>query len=238
MVRYSTLVSEQVLLELEPTRGTLRLHHSVPGEHEGFGVQVNEFFLSFCVNVTRQLAGADFKPLGAWLAHPTTDVREVERYVGCAVTAGAGRNGLAYSRADLTRPVKSADPALLSVLDQHAAQVASARPRMTGLMPQVRELLREALPQGGSVIERVASRMHMSSRTLQRRLADEGASFQVLLEQLRQELAVQLVTERQRSLGEIAFMLGYSDLRTFARAYRRWTGTTPGAARDAAPRST
>lgn len=231
LVRYSTLVSELVLLELKPTRGGVSVHHTVPGEAAAFGRQVNEFFVAVAVHVGRQLVGPELKPARAWLAHTTADVDELQRHLGCPVTLGAGSNGLAFAAADLAKPVASADPALLKVLENHAELVAGARHRYAGLLPQVRELAREVLPRGGSVIDQVAGRLQMSGRTLQRRLAGEGTTFQQVVDQLRQGLAVQAVAENKRTLGEIAFMLGYGDMRAFTRAYRRWTGMTPGAAR-------
>jgi AraC-like DNA-binding protein len=192
---------------------------------------VNEFFLGVAVHVGRQVLGPQLTPLRAWLAHDTSDVATLREYLRCPVTLGAGRNGLAFARADLQQPLASADPALLTVLDGYAAQAADARPAHTGLLPQVREVLRELLPMGGGAMERVASRLRMSGRTLQRRMAAEGTTFLQLLDQLRREQAVQAVAEDKRTLGEIAFMLGYADMRAFTRAYRRWTGVTPGAAR-------
>lgn len=235
LVRYSSLVGELLVFELETVKGGLALHHSVPGDAQAFGRQVNEFFVAVAMHVGRQLVGPRLKPLRAWLAHDETNLEELREFLGCPVTIDAGRNGLAFATADLRKPVESADPALLSVLEHHAAKAVEARPRQSGLVPQVRELIRESLPRGGSVVELVATRLHMSGRTLQRRLTAEGKTFQQVLDQLRREVAVQAVTEQKNTLGEIAFMLGYSDLRTFTRAYRRWTGLTAGAARSLAP---
>jgi AraC-like DNA-binding protein len=72
----------------------------------------------------------------------------------------------------------------------------------------------------------------MSSRTLQRRLADEGVAFAALVDEVRRELALELVRDRARPLGEVAFLLGYAELSPFLRAFRRWTGKTPAAWRD------
>ena len=73
----------------------------------------------------------------------------------------------------------------------------------------------------------------MSPRTLQRRLADEGARFHDLVDELRRELALEYVRDRRRPLGEIAYLLGYAELSPFLRAFKRWTGKTPSELRGA-----
>ena len=70
--------------------------------------------------------------------------------------------------------------------------------------------------------------MHLSQRTLQRRLQEENSSFQQLLDETRRELAVQYLAQPDRSLLEIAYLLGFADPSNFFRAFRRWFGTTPG----------
>lgn len=95
------------------------------------------------------------------------------------------------------------------------------------LLGRVRALIRELLPSAGSIIERIAARLHMSARTLQRRLDDEGVRFHDLVEHTRQTLAMELIDDQSRDLGQIAFELGYSAVRAFARAFRRWTQLAP-----------
>ena len=76
-------------------------------------------------------------------------------------------------------------------------------------------------------VEEVASEMHMSSRTLKRKLQQLGTSYQKLLDDLRKGLAVEYLTQSGRSVDDIALALGYSDASNFARAFRRWTGKSP-----------
>jgi AraC-like DNA-binding protein len=71
----------------------------------------------------------------------------------------------------------------------------------------------------------------MSARTLQRRLAGEGLSFDGVLDELRRELALRHLADRRVAIAEVAYLLGFSEPSAFHRAFKRWTGTTPGAAR-------
>ena len=76
-------------------------------------------------------------------------------------------------------------------------------------------------------LEAVAGALKMSPRSLQRHLGEEGVSFRALVEDARQELALEYVRDVRRPLGEIAFLLGYTELSPFLRAFKRWTGKTP-----------
>ena len=73
----------------------------------------------------------------------------------------------------------------------------------------------------------LARQCHMSRQTLYRKLKKEGLSFQGLVEQVRQDKALRYVAGDQYALGEIAFLLGFSELSAFSRAFKRWTGTSP-----------
>lgn len=85
-----------------------------------------------------------------------------------------------------------------------------------------------ALPKGGAVTERIAAVMHMSGRTLQRRLKDHRTSFEDVVDEVRKAQAMSLLHDEKLSLGEVAFLLGYADQATFSRAFKRWTGNAPG----------
>jgi AraC-like DNA-binding protein len=108
----------------------------------------------------------------------------------------------------------------LSALDEHA-----------NTTDRVRSALLEMLPAGMSSIDAVAQRLAMSKRSLQRHLGDEGVSFQDVLNNVRQELAQHYLTNSTVSPGEISWLLGFQESNSFIRAFRSWTGKTPGAYR-------
>lgn len=99
---------------------------------------------------------------------------------------------------------------------------------------QVRELMVRMLPSGRANQERIAASLYRSASTLQRQLSAEGTSFRDLLRETRQGLAEQYLKDRRHSQAEIAFMVGFSDQSNFARAFKRWTGKSPGEYRSAA----
>jgi len=92
---------------------------------------------------------------------------------------------------------------------------------------QLRDLIHDVLPYERPTIERLARRLHMSVRTLQRHMRDVGFTFQALLDEVRRQSAVGLIESGKNSVTETAFQLGYSDPAHFTRAFRRWTGIAP-----------
>jgi AraC-like DNA-binding protein len=104
--------------------------------------------------------------------------------------------------------------------------------RHESLSDRVRQILMQEVPGGNPSLEWVASRLALSPRTLQRRLRDEGTTHVALLDDLRRDLAIGYLKEKRVPIGEIAFLLGFSEPSAFHRAFRRWTGSTPGEVRN------
>ena len=126
------------------------------------------------------------------------------------------------------RPVHGADPALFSVLEDHAERLLAELPAPEPpLVSRLRAVLREELRGGDVGVEHVARRLALGARTLQRRLEDEGVRFAEVLAELRTELARDYLREPGLSIAEIAWLLGFSEQSAFTRAFKRWVGTTP-----------
>jgi AraC-like DNA-binding protein len=105
-------------------------------------------------------------------------------------------------------------------------EMVAALPRRDDLSAQVRAALAADL-RGGPTLEGVAARLGVPPRSLQRRLAAEGTSYNGLLDQVRHELALRYLRQRELALVEVAFLLGFAEQSVFQRAFRRWTGTSP-----------
>ncbi|WP_088623986.1 AraC family transcriptional regulator [Oceanicola sp. 22II-s10i] len=133
-----------------------------------------------------------------------------------------------FEETEATRPFTAANPALYAIF----RPVLEKRLAATGAVAQrLRAALVEALPAGETDVKRLAARLAMSQRTLQRKLGEEGLRYQDLLAEVRGDLARLYLTETPQSLAEIAFLLGYRDANSFHRAFHGWTGETPGAVR-------
>jgi AraC-like DNA-binding protein len=120
---------------------------------------------------------------------------------------------------------------LSSIVEAQASAMLEAAPAGEGAIDSIRRVLTDELCDGEPTLERVAKRLHMSGRTLHRRLKEQGASFRLVVGEVRLELARRYLRERQATIGEIAFLLGFSEPSAFHRAFKRWTGHSPAAFR-------
>ena len=135
---------------------------------------------------------------------------------------------------ELDRPLAKADPHLHEVLQKHVARVMSELPSSASFKDRVAALLAELLPNASPPsAASVAARLGVSTRTLARRLEAEGVTFYDVLDGLRRRLAIDYVAHTQRPLRDVGAQLGFAHAAAFHRAFRRWTGQTPGAFRRA-----
>ena len=158
---------------------------------------------------------------------------EYESRTQCSAEFEVGWTGIEIHSALLDAPVPFAQPDAQRYLVRHASAMLSTHPESSAsLTEQVRRHIEATLPEYVPSAESVAKVLAMSERTLQRRLAAEGASLTRLVDDVRERLARSLLARPEVTAQEIAFALGYSDARAFHRAFRRWTGTSPGAFRS------
>jgi len=151
-------------------------------------------------------------------------------FFGCTIVYGAPRDSLHFAKADLERPMLSADEELATMLDEVANRDLEIR--MEGRFTvRVRDALVAQLASGSPSKELTASMLHLTERTLLRRLKQEGVTYLTVLNHLREELAYQYIHRSDMDLSEVAIRLGFSDYGAFSRAFARWTGTRPSTVR-------
>ena len=160
---------------------------------------------------------------------------ELRSVTGVRVRFGAPRDELRMPRALLERPTRHGHAALAAFFDELARERLGASAKSDSSATRVRRHLMRELRGGSPTARSTARALGVSDRTLTRRLAAEGTSFLELLDEVRNEVALQLLGRRDVSLAEIAFLLGFSEPRAFHRAFRRWNGRTPGAVRADGP---
>ena len=178
------------------------------------------------LNVMRGLCGAQWKPAEVWFQHRRpADVRPFSRYFGVTPRFDAERNALVFPAIWLSRRLSDTDhewrELLQKQIDRLEAQHGADFPA------QVRSVLRSALVTGRAAADQVASLFSMHRRTLLRRLTADGTNFQELVDQCRFEMARQMLEDSAMDVTQVATMLDYADGRAFARAFRRWSGTSP-----------
>ncbi|HEX6276735.1 MAG TPA: AraC family transcriptional regulator ligand-binding domain-containing protein [Polyangiaceae bacterium] len=188
-------------------------------------------WLASCVVIVRQLVGAEFAPVEALLPNPEPGAADRDAYrelLRCPLRFGAPSAAFVVPRVELGRAVENADPALAELIEPHLERALAEAGASSRAAVPVRRVLVAMLGGQEPTLERVAKRLATTPRTLQRRLRDEHTTFQDLLDSVRHELALVHVGKQAASIDEIAWLLGFSNGSAFHRAFKRWTGVTPG----------
>lgn len=165
-------------------------------------------------------------------------VTAYETVFGCEVRFNQSCSALRADPRVLEAPLRHPDPHLLSTLEAHAARKLQRLGIDTSLTHKVREQIRASLGQRLPRKEQIAAELGLNMRTLHRRLQEEGTTWQAILDELRQSLALRYLSTTELPQATIAERLGYSDIRSFQRSFRRHNGMTPGEYRAARTRPT
>jgi AraC-like DNA-binding protein len=187
-----------------------------------------EFILARWVLLLRRSCGEGAPLLGVSFMHEApADLREHRRVFGLPLRFGEPAMGFSFRPALLSMGGRGADLALGEVMRRHVEELLARHPGQGDLLAEARRVLVDRLASGPPSIAEVAQALRMSSRSLQRRLADSGTTFRGLLDETRRELALQHLRNPHTSLTEVALLTGFSDASAFHHAFRRWTGRTP-----------
>jgi AraC-like DNA-binding protein len=182
------------------------------------------------------LAGGPLPPAQLAFSHGLdADPAEYERVFGALPRFGAPANTARFPASLLALPVANADVALYPVLREHAERLLSerdARQASPAIVAQVRDSIVRNLANDRVRLASVAQELGLTPRTLQRKLAEAGASFQQVLDETRHDLARQYLRQRDLPLADIAFLLGYQEQSAFTHAFKEWSGLNPGAWRE------
>jgi AraC-like DNA-binding protein len=238
VVAYAQLVFPQLEGALGERTGGGEVTFSVRtrGHPRGVGRAAHEYALAYPLAHCRRESGAPLHVERVWFVNARPhDLTALYRFFGTRdVAFGAPDSGFTLAREALAAPMRGRDARLLATAEQLADAAMREQPRVRDLAILVTAKLEAALPVAASVDE-VARAMRMSPRTLQRRLEDEGTRFAELLDAVRERMARAALAGGVLSLAEIAARLGFADLATFSRAFKRWTGMPPGQWRRATP---
>jgi AraC-like DNA-binding protein len=162
-------------------------------------------------------------------ATDTTTAERIAAISGARVRWGAGVNRAVFPAAVLALPIPQANKTLLPLLQRHADELLQARhPRDGGVVAQVRQCISGRLGHGAVKLADVASDLHLSSRTLQRRLLEAGVAYQALLDATRHELARHYLANSAMPIAELGYLLGFQDAPAFHHAFKTWQGQGPG----------
>jgi AraC-like DNA-binding protein len=179
------------------------------------------------VHMCRLSAGEAFDPLRVLLRRAEPPCAEqFTEYFRAPVEFEAGRDALLLPTEALQAPLPTANLEIAHASEKVIQGYLAGLDR-TEIAVQVTARLVELLPSGDASEQAVADALHMSLRSLQRKLKAEGTSYKALLDSTRRDLAVQYVRSSRMSINEITYLLGFSEPGNFSRAFKRWTGTSP-----------
>lgn len=152
---------------------------------------------------------------------------EYDQVFRAPVTFESHRNAALLDESWLTHPVAQSPRYAFGILSRHADELLASLQASKTIRAKVECLLMPTLHLGDARIESIASQMAMSRQTLYRKLKAEGISFEILLDELRQKLALHYLRGRKASVNETAYLVGFADSSAFSRAFKRWTGSSP-----------
>jgi AraC-like DNA-binding protein len=187
-----------------------------------------EFILSAAVTIARKITAEGLAPGEVRFTHAAPrDVSHHEQAFEAPVKFNQPHNALVFDSELLHLPVVGRDEQLCAQFSRQASRMLAGSGQAGRLSRRVQELVSAELRGGNPTIEGIADKLGMHSKTLSRRLKDEGTSHRQLLEAVRYELSDRYLRQRGLSVSEIAFLLGYSDTSAFIKAFKRWSGVTP-----------
>jgi AraC-like DNA-binding protein len=231
--RYSSIVNEGVSLHYADTAdAVMTIRYVGVGRH--LDRHQIEFVMTLLVRMCRQLTGLRQLPARVQFVHRRERLcPEFAELFGSDVEFGAGADRATLATAIRNMPTVSADPYLNKLLVAYFEEALSRQPAYKdSFRASVENAMVPLLPHGKARAAEIGRRLGTSQRTLARRLSVEGSSFSAVLEGLRSDLAKRYLADKDLSISEIAWLLGYQEVSAFTHACRRWTGQTPRAVRS------
>lgn len=227
VARFYRLVSDTVAIQVVDAGETTRVVRVASDTH----AQRQDALFALLVGRFRSLSGHFVRPREVSLEHAPHAQRELAAFFRCPVRFASARSELVFATADLERPVLAARPGLALVLDRYAAELVTRLPPPGSYADHVLQVAGRLIQRGSPTLEAIARELHASPRTVQRRLSDMGTTYTRLVDDARRQLALRYIDSPRLSITEIAFLLGYEDDRSLRRAFKKWTGKSPSAAR-------
>lgn len=226
MARYKQLTCpEEILQEKNDEEWSIRFRWLLADEVEP--PVLIECCFAWVLSTARVGTGTRISPVRVEFVQPRAHVKTIERHFGCPVVCGTPRNAIIFRATDANRPFVTRNAELLGILAPQFDEELKEENGDENFIERVRIAIQQRLTGRRPTIEDIADALHISSRTLQRRLQDDGSSFQRVLEEARHQLARHYLNNSVLELNEAAYLLGYEDGNSFVRAFRTWEGVPP-----------
>jgi AraC-like DNA-binding protein len=233
--RYWQLIGQRTAIHLRDEPGGLAVVLENPRSDPVVAAVTTDMDFSVLLDMCRVNAGRAFNPVEVRLIRPEPgDTTPFDAFYGCPVRFGSPERAVVMPRDAIEAPLPTSNRQLAGMLDRLLDESIAKLDR-SDVVARCRAQMHRRLASGEVSATRVASDLAMSRRTLHRKLADAGTTWQELLDATRRDLAMRMIEDPRRSIGEITFELGFSQQSAFARAFRRWAGVSPTQYREARP---
>ena len=225
---YFPIINSAVRLPITERDSEIALGIVCPDDPAALSRPYVEYTFAAVVLRVREATNVRFPLEGVDLAFPApASTAEHRRIFGCPVRFGADESALRLGRAAWETANTRANPDLFGVLADHARILGEKVPSEPDPVRDVRQAIVEQLKGGSLSLEAVAKQLAMSPRTLQRRLQEHGLRYADLLDTTRASAAKSYLSDRQVSIAEVAYLLGFAEQSSFNHAFKRWTGQAP-----------
>ena len=226
IVQYRSLLNEALGVHIESSEQLVTIREEIVADDTGPSAQAMELAIGVLTKICRGLLGPRWKPRNVHFTHAAPAERHRHRaFFDCPVTFGSDFNGIVCAAADLDTANPAADPELVHYAETLMRPLAPFVP--SSLTLEVRKMIYLLLPMEQANLGAVASRLNLSTRTLQRQLGEQGADFSALLSDVRHELAQRYLSNGRYPVGRIAALLGFGRQASFTRWFIGRFGMSP-----------
>jgi AraC-like DNA-binding protein len=228
VARYYALLADATDLTLSTHGPRARLAYTLTDSTIWPRRQDAECMLTVLLGFLRDVLGPAWAPDEVWFEHGRpVGAKELARIYKAVIHFDMPCNALFFPRSLLARPLPTEHRDLAHLLEPYLEQLLRQKNESCALDRAVLLHIRESLSLQPASLEQTARQQGIGARTLQRRLRDQGKTFQKLVDQARHESSLAYLADRSLSIGEVACKLGYADVTAFNRAFRRWTDQAP-----------
>jgi AraC-like DNA-binding protein len=230
--RFIKIVNSNIVLNLSKSNDQVSIEVVTASETDGRKASwYADMDMSILMAMCRANFGDTLNPVSIDFMHEEpVCAGEFYALFRCPVNFGADRNRMMLSRKDADRRLPGSNKLMSQVHDQEIVRYLAGM-NDGDIVHKVKNAILELLPDGRMSDIKVAETLFMSNRNLQRKLEAQGTTFKTILTDLRKELATKYIKDTQLTLTEISFMLGFSEMSAFSRAFKQWTGESPKAHR-------
>ena len=230
--RYTRIVNNSLSAKLETHGANIHLIMETSEDESKIHSAARDAGMTAVITMCRLLCGDEFSPVEMHVSRERPEChKELEKFVGCQIEFGAEQNQSLFDRITAEKRLPTGNSELVKV-NEDLAMKYLIKLDGASIKMQVNARLIEMMPRGHVSEDAIATQMNLSLRTLQRKLREENTSYSQVYKSIRQEMAGEYIQDPQMSMTEISYLLGFSEQANFTRAFRRWYGTSPSAARE------